>query len=351
MWTSRTPFTAAAVAVLAVACGGGGDGGGDVGPQPPTYVLISSANQDAVARASFASIMPFLSVPVVPTAAQGSPPVYGGLAQLALRPVRSGIGTPTQAPAGTAQRAMQYRVDYQCRVSGTMTYIWDDKDNSTTPTAGDSVSMSFNQCVDAPGVVFNGGLGMTLSTYSATSVAEDMTGSMTFQSLTMADQYESYSMEGNVAFHLNVTETADSLEMFSNFVVGSDGMRVAKRNSADGSSDAFSYRVGFAVSDRDFGSKVPGVPSWEVITASGNFGSQSLGGDLGLTTATPFKSVFTEATLDIYPLEGQLFASGHNNTRLGVGATGTNQVRIDLCDDGDNTWEATKMVTWDWLLP
>ncbi len=60
MWTSRSPFAAAAVAALVAACGGGGDDGA-VNPQPPpapTYVKISAANQDTVARASFTSVMP-----------------------------------------------------------------------------------------------------------------------------------------------------------------------------------------------------------------------------------------------------------------------------------------------------
>jgi hypothetical protein len=68
MWTSRTAFTAIAVAVLATACGGGDDA--TVAPPAPTYVRISAANQDEVARVSIASISALVAVPVIgPSAA------------------------------------------------------------------------------------------------------------------------------------------------------------------------------------------------------------------------------------------------------------------------------------------
>ena len=361
MWTSRTPFTAVAVAVLAVACGGGGDGGGDVGQLSP-YVLISAANQDLVARASLASIMPFTGVPVL--AASPSPGLatkaqavdastgsgHGGLTQLALRAVKLASTQPTSTPAGMARPLMQYTDTFACVLTGTTTVTWDDKDNSVTISAGDTLSVSFNQCDDDLGWIFNGGMGMTIATYSSTPAAEDLTGSMTFQSLTMVDQSGSFSLNGSVSFHLNATLTPTGLDMLGSYSVAGSGLTVGRAGAAAGLSDTFSYRAGYTVSDRDFVSSVMGGESWEVISASGDFGSQSLGGDLTLSTATPFRSVYTDPTGDIFPTEGQLFATGRNDTKIGLTATQTVQVRMDLCDDGDGLWEASKMVDWDWLL-
>jgi len=361
MWTSRSRYTAMAVAVLAAACGGGGDGG-DVGPQLPTYVQISAANQDMVARASFASVMPFTSVPVLATspspglatkALAGDSSAgggHGGLTRLALRSIKPGYGQATPVPAGMARPLAQAQQTFPCVVSGTYTVIADDKDNTGSITAGDIVSISFNQCDDDLGSIVNGGMGMTIGTYSATEIAEDLTGSMTFQSLTMADQGESSSLNGSVSFHINATMTASGLDMLGSYTVAGGGLTVARQGGMTGLSDTFSYRAGYTVSDRDFSSTVQGVPSWEVITANGDFGSQALGGDLSLTTAPPFRSVYTDPEGDIFPTEGQLIATGRDNTKLGLTATQTVQVRMDMCDDGDNTWEASKMVNWDWLL-
>jgi len=361
MWTSRSRYTAMAVAVLAAACGGGDDGG-VVAPPPSTLVQISAANQDTVARASFASVMPFTSVPVLATSpSQGlatkaraddssAGSGHGGLTQLALRSVEFAYKQPTSMPAGMARPLAQYNETYACVLSGTTTVTWDDKDNSGSVSPGDTLSISFSQCNDDLGWTFNGGMGMAIATYAATEAVEDLTGSMTFQSLTMVDQEASFSMNGGVGFRINATQTASGLDMLGSFTVASGGLTVAKQGGAAGLSDTFAYRAGYTVSDRDFVSSAPGVPSWEVITASGDFGSQALGGDLSLSTAPPFRSVYTDPYGDIFPTEGQLIATGRDNTKLGLTATQTVQVRMDMCDDGDNTWEASKMVNWDWLL-
>lgn len=362
MWTSRTPFTAVAVAFLAVACGGGGDGSGDVVPQPSPYVLISAANQDLVARASIASIMPFTGVPVLATSASSglatkaqavdtsTGGAHGGLTQLALRAVKLASAQPASTPAGMARPLMQYTDTFACILSGTTTVTWDDKDNSGTISAGDTISISFSQCDDDLDWIINGSMGMTIASYSQTQVAEDLTGSMTFQSLTMVDQTESFSMNGGVSFHINATLASTGLDMLSSYSVAGGGLTVVRAGAAAGLSDTLSYRAGYTVSDRDFASSVPGVESSEVITASGDFGSQALGGDLSLSTPTPFRSVFTDPYVDIFPTDGQMFATGRNSTRVGLTATQTVQVRMDLCDDGDGLWEASKMVDWDWLM-
>lgn len=351
MRTFRTSFTAIAVAILAVACGGGGDGGGDVSPPPPTSVLISAANQDTVARASLASIMPFLNVPLAPGSVQPSATApRGGLSKLVLQAVKSSARQSTPTPAGMARPLAQYQVTYACPISGKLTVVWNDMDDSGTLSAGDSMSMSFSQCDDASGSVINGVLAMAIASYSETPTTEDMTGSMTAQSLTLVDTTGSFSMDGGVTFRIVETRTADGSDLLGSYTVASEGLIVSKQGGSGGFSDTFSYHAGYAVSDRDFTSNVPGVASWEVVSASGTFGSATLGGDLSLTTMTPFRSEYSDPTGDIFPTDGQLIATGRNNTKLGLAATATVYVRMDVCDDGDDAWEASKMVTWDWMF-
>lgn len=364
MWRSRSLFTAVAVAALVAACGGDGDDGA-VSPQPPppTYVKISAANQDAVARASVASITAFLGVPAInetaspalaKTAQAGATSTLarqGGLTHLALRAFHVASGQATAAPAGMARPLAQLPPEtVRCSVSGTLTLILDDKDNNLRLTVGDTVSISFSQCDDGDGLV-NGGMALAIATLSQTPTAEDVTGSVTFQSLDIVNGQFSYLLNGGAAFRFTATLKTGGDELFASFTVASGGLTVTKRAVvAGGLSDLFSYRAGYAVSVREFMSTVPGVPSSEIFTASGDFGSQSLGGDLTLSTTTPFKSVFTDPTGDIFPNEGQLLVSGLDGTKLRLTATQTVQVLMEMSDDSDAEWEYSKLVDWGWLL-
>ena len=363
MWTSRSPFAAVAVAALVAACGGGGDDGA-VNPQPPptpTYVKISAANQDTVARASFTSAMAFVSVPVLPASpspglakaaqAGGASALggHGGLTQLALRAVKSG-SRQTAAPAGMARPLAQQQLTEPCLVSGTMTVTWDDRDNSRTLTAGDTVSALFNQCDDDTGFTVNGGMAMAIATYSETQTALDLTGSATFQSLSMIGGWEAYKLDGGAAFRFTETLAAGGIDMFSSFTVASGGLTVVKLGDTAGFSDTFSYRAGYTVTDRDFSPTVQGGSYWEEITASGDFGSQALGGDMTLKTITPFKSVFTDPTGDIFPSQGQMLVTGGEGTKLRLTATPTVQVQMEVSYDSDDEWEYSGVRTWDWFF-
>jgi len=360
MWTSRTAFTAIAVAVLATACGGGGDDA-PVAPPAPTYVKISAANQDEVARVSIASIVALVNVPVAgpsaapalakATQAGATSTLAGstGLTHLIRRVLDVGPGQTTAA--GLARPLAQLPPEtVLCSVSGSFTTTLDDKDNSKTLSVGDSVSISFNQCDEGDGPV-NGGMGLAIATYSATPTSEALTGSITFQSLSITSAPLLFVANGGASFNISAAQTATGFDMLTGFTVASGGLTLAKQALATGAVlDSLAFRAGFTVSDRDFMSTAQGVPSSETITASGDFGSQSLGGDLTLSTITPFKSVYTDPFGDIFPTEGQLLVSGRDGTKLRLTATQTVQVLMEMSDDSDADWESTKFVTWDWLF-
>ncbi len=363
MRRSRSIFTAVAVVALVAACGGDGDDGAVNPPPPPTttYVKISAANQDTVARTSFASIMPLVNVPLVPAspspslakaAKAGGASVlggHGGLTQLALRAVN--FGSKPAAPAGMARPLAQQQFPPEpCLVSGTMTVTWDDKDNSKTITPGDTVSALFNQCDDGAGLTVNGVMAMAIATYSETDTVLDITGSATFQSLAMVGGWEAYKLDGGAAFRFNVTSTADGIDMLGSFTVASGGLTIVKQGGTAGFSDTFSYRDGYKVSSHDFSSTVQGGSSWQEITASGDFGSQTLGADLRLSTVTAFRSVFTDPTGDIFPSQGQLLVTGGEGTKLRLTATPTVQVQMDVSYDSDDEWEYSGFRTWDWFF-
>ncbi len=108
------------------------------------YVTISAANQDTVARASIASIVPFVSVPVLddrPARSRGqtaqasglSAGQHGGLAHLALRVARlrrtsrHGVDADGHRAAARAAATGNRPLPW---FPGPMTVTVDDKDNS-----------------------------------------------------------------------------------------------------------------------------------------------------------------------------------------------------------------------------
>lgn len=351
MWTYRTRLTAIAAAMLVAACGGGGDGVSET--PPPSLVKISLANQDAVARASIASIAPFVNVPVLVTspspgrvtAAAAHGTTHGAGFNELVRHSFALAGKPM--PADMVRALTRYVGTETCAVSGSMTVTWDDNDETRALSPGDTLSVAFAQCSQVPGSSVNGVLGLSLATASINPTVQDISGSMSFQSLAMFDQGVGLTMNGGVGFRLTDTLMAKGIDSVGIYTVGSGGLTAT---ATGGYADTFSYRAGYSVKEHDFMPTMAGIAATEEITANGRFGSAALGGDLVLVTLTPFKSTYISTEGDIFPTEGQMTATGLDNTRIGLTATESPQVRMDVCDDGDGEWEATKMVDWDWLL-
>jgi hypothetical protein len=354
MWTSRSRYTAIAAAMLAAACGGGGDDG-PAPPPPPSLVKITMTNQDSVARASIASLLPFVDVRV-PTSTPSPGRVTtamphatarsdGGMNQL----VKQSLAMAARPAAADVVRALAQYTE-QCAVSGTLTVTVNDNDGNGMPSAGDSVSFAFAQCSNEPGSSVNGVMGMSFATVSSSPTVQDISGSMSFQSLATIDQGSSMTLDGSVGFRLTDTLVTQGIDSIGTYTVGSSGFRAVASGGAFGFNDTFTYRAGYVVTDREFLPSMAGVAATEEITANGRFGSAALGGDLDLTTLQPFKSTYTDPEGDIFPTEGQMIATGLDSTRIGLTATKSIEVQMDVCDDGDGEWEATKMVRWDWLL-
>lgn len=353
MWTSRSRYTAVAAALLAAACGGGGDDG-PAPPPPPSLVKITMANQDSVARASIASILPFVNVPVL-TASPSPGRVTMAMAHATARPddgmnqfVKRSLAMAARPAAPEAVRALTTYVGTDtCIVSGTVTVTINDNDENGLLSAGDSMSWAYSQCSNEPGSSVNGTMTFGIGAVSITPTVEDVSGSLSFQSLAMLDQGTGLTLNGGLSFRLTDTLLTNGIDSLGTYTVGAGGLTAV---ATGGLADTFSYRAGYAVTERDFAPSMPGIATTEAITANGRFGSAALGGDLDLATLEPFKSTYISTEGDVFPTEGQMTATGLDNTRIGLSATKTPQVQMDVCDDGDGVWEATKMVDWDWLF-
>jgi hypothetical protein len=193
---------------------------------------------------------------------------------------------------------------------------------------------------------------MAITSYSLSPMAEDILGMMTFQALTLVDSSGTLSMSGGVHFGIHMSEAAQSQGTLlrANYVVNNlPKVVVSKQGTTGQPSDTFTYSDGYEVHVDSFIPSVP-VAASETIGVNGKFRSEALGGELTLKTMSGFTLNYTGAVGEVFPSSGQLLVSGRSNTAIGLTATGTAQIRQDMCDDGDGVWEATKMVTWDWLI-
>jgi hypothetical protein len=209
------------------------------------------------------------------------------------------------------------------------------------PSKGDTMTMSFVQCRDSTDMTINGSVLLTLASATAT----DLAGALTLQQLVVAGAGSSVLMNGALSFAVSETALSNGVRDLATYTVAGTGLIVA--TSGGTYTDTLTYRAGFSVTEDDFVPNAVGASGISVITANGNFRSNALGGDLALTTAQAFR--LTDP--DPGPREGQLMIGGLNNTKLGLTAVSNMQVRMDLCDDGDGAWEATKTVEWTTLIP
>lgn len=343
---SRT--LALAAAALLVACGGGGDGT----PPPPSQVRITMANQEAVTLTSLVAVSAFDGLPGIHLATAPAPvrPAQAGAPTAAHRAglthaLIQALGTQLRAATPTdVVRPLDAGASVPCGVSGSVDMTLADRDNSGTMSPGDVLTMAFNQCVYVPGSSYNGLMTLTFSTITAGTSGFDVTGTMAFQQMAMIDGLLSLTMTGVTNAHLAEVHVVNGANELGNYTATADGLALAV--NAPGYADRIAYSAGFNYNETGFvAAPGSGLLDQGTIRASGEFRSDALGGTLMLATVSDFRF---DSSVD-YPLEGQMTATGLDNTMLGLAATGGPQARIDVCDDGDGIWEATRMVDWDAL--
>lgn len=313
---SRRVLVAALAAGLA-ACGGGGDGGP---APPPETVALTEANRDTVAHAVVAGAVGLGGADaVLPTSAALT-------AQRAFaRSVRDGrmralVVLPPEVT--------------NCNVSGTLTVIADDADNSGSESVGDALTLLFDQCVDSPGEIIDGRAAATLTRLdldgSGFPTALDFRLVMT--ALTTASDNHSVRLDGAVLASWAVFSTnAVRVSMKA------DGP-VTARVATPVFSDTVTLQNGFLQLNE-------GDDVETASTIQGGVHSAEAGGTVSVATQTRFRNVHT----DEYPRSGVALITGLSG-QLRMTAVSATEVRLELDANDDGTFENVVTVRWDWLI-
>jgi hypothetical protein len=327
--------------LLLTACGGGGDDGEPAALAPS--VSITASNQGAVARAAVdggqaigAAQVFQASDRATALAARPTPTALRlGAMQGVVRKGLEAAFAPqrTAAIARAVQRAGVSSSTEACAAGGSITTSENDADNSMSLTAGDGLSITFNQCKETAGDMLSGALVFYVA--SVTSTASNnlqFGGTLEFQAITAVSGQNTATIHGNVS--VSIASTSTSFQM--TLGIGANGLTVG--STAPGYSDSIVYDPGMqlAVTQNE------GTTPSSVVTLNGMFSASSIGGRVMVTTLQPV----TQYSGDDHPSSGQLLVTGASGTHLRITALSNTQAQLDLDANGDGTYEQSAVVTW-----
>lgn len=318
-------------AVLAAGCGGGG--GGTPGASIPTAAIqISSGNASTVATgaSNSSSTMTGVSqntgVPVtVVTSAQQSSLNIIRSATAGIDFVKS-LRLPAQTVAGVVYSEA---LSSSACATGGGSFSWNDADNSSDFSFGDTISLTYSNCTDPTGVTMNGTASFTFNTDSFT---------ITYTGFSETYAGNTLSMAGDMTFTAG-TVVGGTYNGYSFFSLSGTSMET--NSTVDGHFKLWaptgqsSYLIIFAYSGSNY------AYSMDMSVAS-----TEMGGSVSITTPTAFAGTGTNnPTTGVMEVTGEDGAIGPSKLRMTAQANGTD-VLLEVDADGDTVYEWTDTVLW-----
>jgi hypothetical protein len=328
-----------AIGMLA-GCGGGGGGGGSAGGGSSNSVssaALTTANQTVAAQDVTSTALSLfdssqLALGAVSTRESAlSAEAFSHLDRLPIY-MKDAVSSATATGAVASQ-------SYSCPYGGSFLGSVTDADNSATVSAGDSVSLSFTNCVIGSGTL-TGSLSFHIDSLSGTygSVPYDVGVSMTFGNLALSDPAYSASLLGTIsvagsksgtnAFMQSISTTSLSASATYGNVTRSRALTSFIASEARSADATYTYLSNYSLIG--------------TLTSSGFTGTQAV------SFSTP--TTIVRRGTDMYPYTGVLLISGASNSALRLTVISNSQVREDLDANGDGTYESTTVVNWNTLL-
>lgn len=214
-----------------------------------------------------------------------------------------------------------------CSGGGSISVTWDDADNNSVFSSGDTFSMTFNNCIEM-GVTIGGALalsGFVINGDPNVDIAWNMSAAFTFTALTINDGTTSERIDGNMSYSIATLNGDD-------FDVAISGTQLVYREGVY-TTTLRNYSYGYT---EEISS---GLFSLEY---AGTMDIGSLSGRVSFTTTTPFTGT---AILDNWPTAGVLLITGDNST-ITVEALGGDNVRLSIDSNGDGGVDQTLDTTW-----
>lgn len=320
--------------VMLVACGGGG--GGSTPPVATPSATLNSSNQTIAAQdAASTAYMPLMGAQMLTGAQTLDEGVLFTFARNQLDKLPSYLAAAKGHSALTG--AVQSQT-YSCTYGGTITVSVSDADNNNDVSAGDSVTVTANNCVESEGTL-TGSLGFGIHSVTGTFGSTSYSGSltMTFNSFTVSSSQFSANANGSLTLSVNasgVNNVSASVSTSSLSVSGTYAGVTRSRSLTNYS----------ATSTRTPDSTYGYVTSY---TLNGTLTSSALASQaISFATTTPFVSLSS----DYYPSSGVMVITGAANSKVKVSALSNSQVKLELDANGDDVYEGNTTLNWNTLM-
>lgn len=320
---------------LVAACGGGG---GDAPAAAQPTVGISSTNQDQVARTS-ASAVVSVAAAGTGTGATGS---GGGAGVAALpgaaRQVALALQGGRKAALAAGVQPLAVVTDTTlCPAGGQFVVAVNNANNNNAFDAGDSLTITFENCKTTATDNTNGSIAVTVASVSGTGFI----GTMTLN-LASTEGTRTGSVVGSVAAsYTDVSATVSRTEL----LVGAAGL--SGTVSIGNVSETITYENGFSIATTSTVNGAGAAVSSSSTVSGAITASGLANGRIVLATPAPI----VQLAADAYPSSGALRATGTSGSTLLVTALSATQVRLQLDADGNGSYEGDKTVAWGVVLP
>lgn len=347
------PAAALLLASLLAGCGGGG--GSDAGSPvvAPTALSIGSGNRDDVARTVVAAL----------TGLSLTDAVGNALPSSATRTRALALGSPWlpsqvlaavhTAALGAQQRALSAVASGQartlavlgpftdtCAVGGTVVSTLNDADNTSTLTAGDSMTLVYNGCRLGDGLSVSGQYEVRYATVTQGNTPA-VVATITLTNFATTEGSDVITLNGRMRMDYTQRSTVRQ------DITLSTETDVVAQSRVAGRSDTITLQAGFStlsVVETDAFPPEGGLPGRSTVTTQGTVASTALGGSVVLSTPAPLVAY----DVDGYPRSGSVLATGRNSS-LRLTAVSATQVRLDLDSNGDGTVDSSNTVPWSSL--
>ena len=316
-----------------VACGGGGSYGDGSGTPGAT---LNSANQIIAAQdTASTAFMPLLGTQTLTGAKTQDESLLFGMARSQLNKLPGYIADAKAASTLTGVVQNRY---INCLYGGTLTVAVYDPDNNGVISAGDTVTVTGNNCMEAEGTVHG-----TLS-FGINSVTGNF-GSA-FYSAGMVMRFTDFSLANSL---FSATANGDLNLSISSNGVHTTSVAISTPYLSVSGSYAGYLRSRTLTSYAAVMNQTPD-PVYGYVnsyTLNGYLTSSALGSQtVSFATAAPFVSYGN----DYYPSSGALVIIGGGNTAVRLTADTSSQVWLDLDANGDNFYELETLVNWNSLM-
>lgn len=320
--------------VALTACGGGG--GDSVSATVAATAALTSTNQDVAAQEVVSTGL--IPVDLAQTLTGSQTTNESALFKFAFAQQKKLPVYLLNASRNNDLIGVTQTETYYCTYGGSLTISGSFANVNGEPSAGDSITITGNSCIESDGAI-SGSLGLTINSLSGNLYSDYYNAGITlsFNNLTIASTQYSARANGSLA----LAEIANGPNNFKQ-TFSTPSLTVSATYAGETRSRTLS----------SFQATVTRIPGASYSYAT----SYSLNGVVTSSAlssqAVTFNSTtpFVELSNDYYPSSGVLMITGAGNSQLRLTALNSSQVKQELDANGDGTFEGFKAVYWSSLL-